>query len=493
MTTDVLAKSVTKADYSTDAGKSAPVFNLFVGGLPWMKEDGGLPPHPPPYWSRERDFVLKATPLFDTQWANAVFIAISKVASWDWSLIGYPPIRVRKIQELLTNVQDGKGWTHFISKHLRDYLLTDNGAFIEIVRASSAAGSRILGLVHLDSSRCRRTGDPDIPVLFRDKKGREHELKAHQVLTLSDMPDSTDTLYDVGFCAASRAYRAIYKLSSMETYVSEKITGRRPQRLYVVSNITRTQLDTAVTSNELEKQDQGFIAYRGAVIIPAIDPTGETKIASIDLAGLPENFEAEKERRACLLSYANALGLDPQELDPDLLASKGMGTGSQSRVIDDKASGRGIIAWRAMFTHLINQEVIPDRVQFIFTEQDVRDRKLKSDADSVDVSNAVQLVVNKIITPLMGLQMLCDKKVVPPEFLPQDMTPTTTLTQDDKLTPDELQADASLIGQELQRLQQSQDIEFENQLLGLEGQRAALQPSTGLPPGNAPQPEKEES
>ena len=67
--------------------------------------------------------------------------------------------------------------------HLRDYLLTDNGAFVEVVRASAASGSRIIGLAHLDSARCTRTADPDVPILYRDRLGKIHEMRWWQVLT----------------------------------------------------------------------------------------------------------------------------------------------------------------------------------------------------------------------------------------------------------------------------------------------------------------------
>jgi hypothetical protein len=126
-------------------------------------------------------------------------------------------------------------WTTFLYQHLRDFLTTDNGAFIEIVRATRAAGSRIIGLMHLDSLRCQRTGDPDIPVIYTDRKGREHEMKYHQVMLFADMPDPGATYFGVGYCAASRAYKSIYRMSAIERYGSEKVSGRRPLAIHFVN------------------------------------------------------------------------------------------------------------------------------------------------------------------------------------------------------------------------------------------------------------------
>lgn len=496
----VLKKSVTLNDYADDPRQG--VLNVWVGSPVQPGLSLALPPDPPPYWTETRDDVLRGTIYFESLWAAAIFIAVSKASSLTWNLKGFPSLRVRKAMELLQGVQDGKGRVEFVSRHLRDYLLTDNGAFIEIVRASSAAGSRILGLVHLDSRRCRRTGDPDVPIIYRDRKGYEHEIQEHQVICMADMPDAGDTFYGVGFCSASRAYHAIYKLAGLEKYVSEKVTGRRPLAIHVVNNITRTQLEQAVLAHETTKIDQGFRQYMAAVIIPGVDPNSPATVATIDLAGLPDGFEPQQERRYAILTYADALGLDPQELDPDLLASKGMGTGSQSKVLDDKASGRGIISWREQFTHHLNWNIIPNQVQFYFGERDLRDRKLKLDVESLEVANAVQMTVNNILKPLEARQVLVDRHVLPPEFIPADMTALTDLDDNERLDPEGLYGQSPLTQMTVDQLLQSQQIEseqqqmgLEQQQLGLEGQEAAnAQQAEGgsAPPGNLPKKEPKE-
>lgn len=492
----VLRHSVTEQDYSDDGGKSGAVFNILVSNALQPGLATGLPPSPPPYWSLKRDHLLKQTPFFESIWAAALYIAISKMAGMAWDVKGYPALRVRNAQSLLLDVGDGNGWVSFLSKHLRDFLLTDNGSFVEIVRASSAAGSKILGLVHLDSTRCRRTGDPDIPVVYTDKIGKEHEMRDHQIIMMSDMPDPTGTYFDVGFCAASRAYHAIYKLAGLERYVSEKVTGRVPLALYIVNNINRKQLDNAILQHETAQTDRGFAAYMGAIMMPGIDPNSPAEVAKIDLAGLPEGFDSQQERRYAILTYADCLGLDPQELDPDLLASKSMGTGSQARVIDDKASGRGIIAWRQQFVHHLNYEVLPDRVQFYFSERDFRDQKLRADVQSVQIANISQMTMNGLITAIEGRQLLVDSDIIPPEFMPTDLTSTTALSDTDKITPEELQGTNPLIQQTVDNMIMQQDIKMQQEQLGLQGQMASVEQQEQMQaapvPGAQPQKEKAE-
>jgi hypothetical protein len=157
-------------------------------------------------------------------WADALFKAITKIAALGWSIADSEDSKVRtnRGQDLYMTALAGmhRGWVPFISMHLRDYLLTDNGAFVEIIRASSVAGSRIVGLAHLDSARCTRTGDPDIPVLYRDRLGKWHEMRWWQVMSFADMPDPSETWNGVGFCAASRAFVTIAKLAALEQWNS---------------------------------------------------------------------------------------------------------------------------------------------------------------------------------------------------------------------------------------------------------------------------------
>ena len=65
---------------------------------------------------------------------------------------------------------------------------TDSGAFWELVRA----GRSVVAVIHifpLDSVRCLRTGDPQVPVITPTVTGVSI-TKWYQVRALSDMPSS---------------------------------------------------------------------------------------------------------------------------------------------------------------------------------------------------------------------------------------------------------------------------------------------------------------
>ena len=136
-------------------------------------------------------------------------------------------------------------------------------------------------------------------------------------------------------------------------------------------------------------------------------------------------------------SYANNLGLDVQDLQP--LTGRALGTGAQSQVLDEKAKGKGLAAFRQQFVHAINTWVLPDSTTMVFVEKDWRDKKLNAEYNAAVEAYTSDAVKNNIITAAQGLQALVDENVYPDEFLPTDITPDTTLADDEK--PEDEQAE----------------------------------------------------
>ena len=429
---DFLQQSVTAGD-NVSVTTSGGVLRLMVPFLSIGATDPqaiGTPPQPPPYWTFNRDAILRATVFQEAMWAASVGIAITKMASLSWSIVGDIPLRVKKAQSLLLSADGSRyGWSGFLAKQVRDYLTCDNGSHFEIVRATSALGSKITGLRHLSSLRCMRTGDPDIPIIYRDRRGRWHELKDYQVVSLADMPDADETYYGVGLCAASRAYNAIYKMTAIEWYLREKVAGLRPLAIYIVNGMMDNQIKNAVKSAEEDVIAKGVTAYMGAVII-GTPKDSVPQLVTIPLAELPDRFDRKEEFDIALLTYANSIGLDPQELQP--LTGQSLGSGAQSAVLDSKEKGKGLSFWRQAYTHGLNQYVLDEMSTFAFIEKDYRDMKLSADISKLRADAAKIRVDSTITTPAQELQVMVDMDELPKEFLPSDQTPSTNLDDTEK-------------------------------------------------------------
>lgn len=425
--TELLRKSVT-ADEVKAARQTYMWFGSFLLPTPLIN----LPPDPPMYYTRAGDSVLLSTIAAEDKWANAIAIAATKCASLEYDIEGDVPLRRNRMHDILTAVDGMQGWGQFIAKQMQDFLCTNNGEFVEVVRASTAVGSRVVGLLHLDSTRCYRTGDPEIPVIYMDRLGRLHELRAHQVIAIADMPTPRLTFNGVGFCAAQRVYRTIYRMAAIEQYVAEKVTGRRPLKVTLINGLTQKQLEQVFASADQDANAKGLTSYMGAAV-SAVPTDEDISSVEIELSGLPENFDLEKERLNANLTYANTIGLDIQDLQPGAIGGS-LGSSTQSQVLNDKAKGKGLSYWRKAFTEQLNLKVLPDATVFMFIEKDYRDEMAKADAASARQSVRSQMVSDGMISKEQALQMAVDDGDVPRAFINEDTTPAGSIASDEKPT-----------------------------------------------------------
>lgn len=422
--TDLLDRrnSVTRDDYlpTTDQGVFA-----------WTIYDPSAMQSPVPslpfHGSRERDRILTATLDLEDMWASAVNKAVTKIAVRGYEVADNDDStrRTEAGQKIARDFDGPAEYRTGMSKVVQDFLLTDNGWFVEVVRASKSPGAKVQALYHLDSFRCYRTGNLDYPVLYLDWEGGWHKLRGDQVIFGSDMPSPRARMFNRGRCAASRAFQTIVKLSAVETYFREKITGSRALGLHFITGVSAKQLQDAMETSEAEKIRRGHIVYKGAVMVP-IQTDQQINIATIDLASIPDGFDVDLERKDAYLRYANALGVPVQDIQP--LSGQGLGTGTQTVILDEAAEGQGLAYFVKDFEDKINHLVMPKQTIFQIKVNDVRDQSAQAALSKQKADTIVALLGGGVISQPMALQMAVDDGIVPPEFLPSDVTPAGLLT-----------------------------------------------------------------
>lgn len=423
ITNELFANSVTKNDMPQYQGNG--VVNFMIPWFMLSQANLALPSELPPYWSLRfgvaaywsRDLILRSTILHESFWAGAVSKAATKAAAKSFDLTGP---RSGRYQEMLLD-WGGDGYVPSQQRGMIDYLCSNNGEFWEVVRVSNAAGSRIIGLVHLDSLRVIRTGDVETPCLFVDLRGIYHELKYHQVVNLVDMPDPAAASLGIGHCSAERAYEKIYTVMSMETYFKEKITGTGATSLDIITGLTSAQLQDLMLTGGAEAKARGFQQYQGHVI-GGILANVDVKHVSIPLRELPDGYDREKELMIAQLAYANAIGCDPQDINPALMAHGALGVGAQAVVLAEKASGYGVAARDKHMTHIINKYLLPDSVTFAFQERDLREEKQQADIAFVREQTRASMITTGEATAEQARQMAVDSDDMPREFITVDQT-----------------------------------------------------------------------
>lgn len=424
--TDLLDRknSVTRDDYlpTSDYG----VWSWAIYDPSAMQSPvSSLPFHGAP----ERDRILTATLDLEDMWASAVNKAVTKIAvrGYEVSDNDDSTRRTEAGQTLARDLDGPAAYRGGMAKVVQDFLLCDNGWFIEVVRASQKPGAKVQALYHLDSFRCYRTGNLDYPVLYLDWEGGWHKLRGDQVIFGSDMPSPRARMFNRGRCAASRAFQTIIKLSAVETYFREKITGSRALSLNFIAGVGPKQIQDAMETSEAENIRRGRTTYKGAVMVPVMSQGGEgINIATIDLASIPDGFDVNEERKDSYLRYANALGVPVQDIQP--LSGQGLGTGTQTIVLDEAAEGQGLAYFVKDFEDKINHLVMPKQTIFQIKVNDVRDQTATAALNKSKADTLVALLGGGVISQAMALQMAVDDGLVPPEFLPQDVTPAGILT-----------------------------------------------------------------
>jgi hypothetical protein len=414
--------SITKRDYLPSADAGVWAFSIYDPGAAYSPV-----PQLPMHGTPARDRVLTATLDLEDMWAAAVNKAVTKIAVRGYEVADNDDStrRTEQGQALLRNFDGPASYRAGMAKVVQDFLLTDNGWFVEVARASDKAGAKVQALYHLDSFRCYRTGNLDYPVVYMDYDGVLHKLRADQVIFGADMPSPRARMFDKGRCAASRAFQTIVKLSAVETYFREKITGSRALALHFVTGVSRQQLLDAMETSEAEKVRRGHVVYKGAVMIP-IQTDQAINIASIDLASVPDGFDVDTERKDAYLRYANALGIPVQDIQP--LSGQGLGTGTQTVILDEAAEGQGLAYFVKDFEDKINHLVMPKQTIFQVKVNDVRDQTAQAALNKSKADTIVTLLSGGVISQPMALQMGVDDGIIPPEFLPEDVTPAGILT-----------------------------------------------------------------
>jgi hypothetical protein len=432
--TDVLdrRRSVTSGDFIQASPQT-------TGGGVWywqVMDPGGLASPAPDLPRRSvatwgGDQVLSATLDLEDMWAGVINQAATKIAvrGWEISDANDSGRKTRRSQDLIMNFDGPAEYRSGMVKLLQDFLLTRNGCFIEVSRESKSPASRPRALYHLDSLRCRRTGNLDYPVVYWDLSGNWHALRASDVIFFADMPSPRVNLYGIGRPAAERAFKTIVKLAAVETYFREKITGARALKLVFISGVTKKKLSDVAATADAEMERRGWTVYKGAVMVPT-ETDQAISIAEVDLASVPDGFDVETERRDAYLRYANAIGVPVQDIQP--LSGQGLGTGTQTVILDENAEARGLAYFSRTIEDRINWLLMPKTTTFVIKTNDIRDRQAEAAWKQTRTATLTQAMGTAetpgFISSDQALNIAADEGLVPKEFLPKDVTPEGTVT-----------------------------------------------------------------
>ena len=383
-----------------------------------------LPIDLPEAW-QARDKVLRACSRYEGMWHAALGIKINKIVSQGYELHGDVPRRVRAGYDVLQRIP----LRAILPKLLRDYWTTNNGAWLEIIHATSAAGSRVLAVDHLDSRYCQATGDGERPCIYHGRDGIPRTLRAHQVVRLVHMERADREANGLGECAAEGAYPFIVELAAINRYLLEKVNGKRPLAIFLVAGASATAIqDGVAAAKQANDADAELTAvqFMGAAIVP-MPAADKAALLKIPLSELPDGFDEESRWNKCLLAYAKNLELDPQDLQP---IHTGIGTATQSRALHDKANQ--LDSFQDCLAAALQLAALAPGVTFHMGSHDLQEQTARATLAAVRTTDYAEQIGAGMLTPAQAAQLKADAGDIPQAFVPApDTTPATTLSSED--------------------------------------------------------------
>lgn len=381
-----------------------------------------------------RDQMLRAFYPTEPTLASAVFTIAGRNAAFNWELDG-PERSVAAVQRLLVEGSDlGAGWTSLMIKIGTDLFTQDNGAFLEVIRQSDSESSPVVGIAHLDSGRCIRTGRWDEPVIYTDRKNRFHLLKWYQVIDLAEMPSPVETMNGMQLCAVSRVLRAAQLLRDVGIYQREKIGGKTATSIYLVGGVQRQAVEEAMQSHSQHQIEQGFTRYIKPAVLASLDPTKPVSVEEIAISSLPDGFDLDQVMTWYITQLAMGFGADYQDFAP--LPGGALGSSQQSLILHQKSRGRGPALFMKMIEHIFNyQGIMPRNVTFRYMEQDVAADTEEAELENERAKTDKIYLETNVWTPESVRQQQLDRGQITEEVFDSlqedpDITPEVTVTDE---------------------------------------------------------------
>lgn len=391
----------------------------------------------PEYGSRERDAWLRRVWKLEPYMAGVINSVTSIDKNRGWTITGgRNQVRrfVRILHERFFFAPDLFGWRASFGGSAQSYYTSDIGSITEIGRVGDAEGP-LDSLYFVDPVRTYLTGNPAFPLRYSATgRGGFNDWKLDDYFRIVSMPDTSEDLYGLGFCALSRAIELAKIMIGIYQYDNEMLLNRAPRGLMLLKGITENQWEDSMSARTA-RLDGDEKRYYGAVhVLAAIDPGIELDAKLISLSSLPAEFDQKTFTDLLMYGYALIFGYDPREFWP--VSGGTLGSATETEAQHRKGGAKGGLDFVLGFAEKLQSE-LPDTVQFEFEERD-----LDGELRNAEVEQAQAKVVEdmygtglqqgaSLISREEGRIILAEKGLIDPDWTIEEEPVTATDTEDD--------------------------------------------------------------
>lgn len=386
------------------------------------------------YWPLHRDRYLRTIARSETVIAGVLTAFSYKVQT--------TPVKINAkgkdldiAQALWDNAEYGRGGALMNARLIYEANTQDNGFFVEKYGAGDPNGDLLEchGVAMLDSGQCMRSFEPDYPVYYTNPvTGKVHEVQRTRVHTGAQLEQPYELGRGVGFCAVSRALRAIRIMRDIQIYKDEKISGRFTRGIISGKGATNQQFEAVTSGSDHEMEAMGYTTYRGLPVLLSIDGV---ELNLLDLASLPDGFDTEKDTTLYVYALAAAFGVDAREIWP---ATSSGATKADATVQHMKAQGKGF-GWAFQTLEAVWDDIFESagiEATLTYDVQDDAADQAQAQIHQAKIQNAKEMKAEGFLTKREGRAYLIHEKVLTDDFL-------DNVDEYDKYLPDDFEEDAT--------------------------------------------------
>jgi len=452
----------------------------------------------PAWWTPARDAYLRTFWHGEPMLASALYSMCARNAGFRWEIVSADPNAKQWAVDMLNGSEFGEGWQELMLKVSLDLYSADNGAALEVIRPGRAkvdgkyypaiskrhkksrdidwfavlnrrgAVKQVsiedvsdspldlpLGLAHMDIGKVTRTGDPDVPVIYTDRYGTEHEMQSWQVITMSDMPSTIEEMHGVGFSLISRVFRSAQTIRDWVIYREEKISGRFARSVHL-TNIDAEAISDAIAQAGARSDEMGLLRYSQPIIANTLDPSARPWNETIDLASLPEGWSEDEAMRWYVAVIALAAGEHYSFFAP--MPGRRLGSAREVEVQERQARGKSSrLFMQSLTVKLNNAGVFPKGCAFVFGERDPEEQAANEESALRRAKTRRERIESLEITPAIARQLANDQGDLSDKYL--------ELMGETDLTPEQAQGteDSDVAATNAPRLEEMQ---IEGELAG---------------------------
>lgn len=358
----------------------------------------------PAWGTRERERWLRWYDRhnFNTLWQGAVAGLVKKFASTPSQIKGGRNLTAY-FDDVLRYADFGAGQRTLKQKVARDYLRFDAGAYVEIIAPGNPKRpptGRVTGLAHLDSYMCTPTGDPDYPVLYTDRKGKQHLLHRSRVMHLVDIPDGDQNTPGYGLCALSRAIAIVERQILEGRYVAASLDDKPPPGMFLVGGMTKSQWSQRWQEFRQEQQTDERPTWGKVITFHGADATIMPSVTPVPFSVPPEKFDFKVYVELDVHEFALAIGVDIQELWE--LTGGNLGSAGQSQIQHAKSQGKTYGEMLAAWELGMNNQVLPASLEYEHKVRDPYEAQERATHAQIWTGVAMQLI------PLVGKELAAE-------------------------------------------------------------------------------------